>query len=768
MRLKLSIVCISAIIIAGMFIAATNKERTNTLDAQSKLEDALFSFAKTYGYIRYFYPGDEVADFEWDRFAWYGVDFIARTNTNSIDKQIHSLFSPIVASLQIEKDPRKISNISHNQPIDKTNDVYWQHLGDGKERIGYPYMSMRVNKPARKLPESPNDFGSIRKIIDAKKYQSQKVRLIGKIKVDASFIGRPSLIISVKEFGKDRQTFSTDGQAVISGKWVTHEVMTQLPNNIEQIAIICQSVTQTGSLSFDHLLLEIENNGKWHQAEFVDFETVKTEELANEWRPFGPNQDITLQKDETNNSVVSFSRTLGTLTSLPPLFDDYPEQASFLVKSIGSGLHIGFPTVMQQSNNRTIPSADTNRLNTLRKTLSEIKDDNLGVTNLSTRIANIIILWNRLQHFHPDNPFSTADWEKELKKAIKKSFTDRTLDDHRSTLTKMTRGLRDSHMSFNISALQRTPFYFPFKWEWVENKLVITKVISSPDIKLKVGDIVEKVNGIPAYQYWAEVKSNVIGATEARQNFKAIEESLSGEKDSKLQLEILSADGKKSKMYVTRTISEFIFNKNTEEINNLEKYQQIKPGYFYVSLFQITWDDLKTHLEELSKAEGIIFDLRGYPSWKTIEIVSHFSKDSIKAMTYLTPKVIYPDRSNHAFVSNDVKVYEPIKPLINAKRVFLTNGKAISYAEDFMQLIEYYQLATIVGDYTAGTTGSINMSYLFGGLFTAWTGKRVLKQDGTMFNGRGVKPDVFVKPTIKNIREGKDDCIEYVMKNIFN
>jgi len=767
MKLKLSIVSISAFIIAGIFIAATNKEKTNTLDAQSKLEDALFSFAKTYGYIRYFYPGDEVADFEWDRFAWYGSDIIMRTSNLSIDNQIRSLFSPIVASLQIENESIKIRNIYQHQPIDKKNAVYWQHFGDGKERVGYPYMSMRVNRPARKLPESPNDFGSIRKIIDAKKYQRKKVRLTGKIKVDALYIGRPSLIISVKEFGKDRQTFSTDGQSVISGKWVTHEVMTQLPDSIEQIALICQSVTQTGGLSFDHLLLETENNGKWQQAEFVDFETVKTEELANEWRPFGPNQDITLQKDETNNSVVSFSRTLGTLTSLPALFDDYPEQASFLVKSVGSGWHIGFPTVMQQSNNRTIPRADTSRLNALRKSLSEIRDDDLGVSNLSTRIANIIILWNRLQHFHPDNPFSTADWESELKKAIKRSFTDKTLDDHRSTLTKMTRGLRDSHMTFYITALQRTPFYFPFKWEWVENKLVVTKVISS-ETNLKVGDIIEKVNGIPAYQYWAEIKSNVIGATEARQNFKAIEESLSGEKDSKIQLQTLSAEGKKSTTDVTRTISEFVFNKNTDQINNLEKYQQIKPGYFYVCLSQITWDDLKTHLEELSKAKGIIFDLRGYPSWKTIEIVSHFSKDSIKALTYLTPKVIYPDRSNHAFVSNDVKVYEPIKPLINAKRVFLTNGKAISYAEDFMQLIEYYQLATIVGDYTAGTTGSINMSYLFGGLFTAWTGKRVLKQDGTMFNGRGVKPDVVVKPTIKNIREGKDDYIEYVMKNIFN
>lgn len=32
-----------------------------------------FAFAKVYGYLKYFYPGDEAAKIDWDKFAFYGA-----------------------------------------------------------------------------------------------------------------------------------------------------------------------------------------------------------------------------------------------------------------------------------------------------------------------------------------------------------------------------------------------------------------------------------------------------------------------------------------------------------------------------------------------------------------------------------------------------------------------------------------------------------------------------------------------------------------------
>jgi Peptidase family S41 len=64
-----------------------------------------------------------------------------------------------------------------------------------------------------------------------------------------------------------------------------------------------------------------------------------------------------------------------------------------------------------------------------------------------------------------------------------------------------------------------------------------------------------------------------------------------------------------------------------------------------------------------------------------------------------------------------IKIF-PLLPRLKMKVALLTGGGAISLAENFVQLFEYYQLAEIIGEPTAGTTGGVNICYLLGGLQT--------------------------------------------------
>ena len=50
----------------------------------------------------------------------------------------------------------------------------------------------------------------------------------------------------------------------------------------------------------------------------------------------------------------------------------------------------------------------------------------------------------------------------------------------------------------------------------------------------------------------------------------------------------------------------------------------------------------------------------------------------------------------------------PIAPRLKAKMAFITDGRAISYAESYLAIIEAYKLAEIVGETTAGTNGNVN------------------------------------------------------------
>src|ERR1700761_2076732 len=73
-------------------------------NAQSKQQiiDNEIAFTRLYGYVRYFYPGDEAAAINWNLFAIYGTKKVAACiNQQALKKTLLSLFEPIVPTLQL-------------------------------------------------------------------------------------------------------------------------------------------------------------------------------------------------------------------------------------------------------------------------------------------------------------------------------------------------------------------------------------------------------------------------------------------------------------------------------------------------------------------------------------------------------------------------------------------------------------------------------------------------------------------------------------------
>jgi C-terminal processing protease CtpA/Prc len=102
----------------------------------------------------------------------------------------------------------------------------------------------------------------------------------------------------------------------------------------------------------------------------------------------------------------------------------------------------------------------------------------------------------------------------------------------------------------------------------------------------------------------------------------------------------------------------------------------------------------------------------------------------------------------------------PALPHIASKVAFLTDGRAISYAESVMGIVQAYRLGEIVGSTTAGTNGNINPFVLPGGYRLSWTGMHVTRHDGGEHHGVGIRPTVPVVPTLKGIAEGRDEVLE--------
>ena len=92
---------------------------------------------------------------------------------------------------------------------------------------------------------------------------------------------------------------------------------------------------------------------------------------------------------------------------------------------------------------------------------------------------------------------------------------------------------------------------------------------------------------------------------------------------------------------------------------------------------------------------------------------------------------------------------------------FLTDGRAISYAESVLGYVKDRKLATILGSTTAGANGNVVRFTVPGGFAVTFTGMRVTRHDGrTPHHLRGVEPDVPVRPTLAGVRGGRDEVLD--------
>jgi C-terminal processing protease CtpA/Prc len=139
--------------------------------------------------------------------------------------------------------------------------------------------------------------------------------------------------------------------------------------------------------------------------------------------------------------------------------------------------------------------------------------------------------------------------------------------------------------------------------------------------------------------------------------------------------------------------------------------------------------------------------------------LAHLTSVPIDSPQWLVPTPRYPDRKDLTFAKSGWKV-QPIEPRFTAKVAFLTDGRAVSAAETYMGIVDFYKLGTIVGEPTAGTNGNVNPFTLPGGYTITWTGMKVLRQDGSRHHGVGIQPNVSCSRTIAGIAAGRDEQLE--------
>jgi hypothetical protein len=165
-------------------------------------------------------------------------------------------------------------------------------------------------------------------------------------------------------------------------------------------------------------------------------------------------------------------------------------------------------------------------------------------------------------------------------------------------------------------------------------------------------------------------------------------------------------------------------------------------------------------LPALAAARGVLFDLRGYPTDAGAGVLPHLLEAPETDLWMHVPKLTGPFAQPAGWWSIGWNM-KPASPTIAGRVVFLTDGRAISYAESVMGYVRDRKLGTVVGRPTAGANGNVATFVVPSGFTLGFTGMRVTGHDGrSPLHLVGVPPDIVAAPTLAGLRAGRDDVLE--------
>jgi hypothetical protein len=382
-----------------------------------------------------------------------------------------------------------------------------------------------------------------------------------------------------------------------------------------------------------------------------------------------------------------------------------------------------------------------------------------ALADRATRLADVALLWMVPQHFYPYFDVVRVDWDAELRRALATAATDSGGTAFDATLQRLVAALRDGHGNVVRGGGSSAGALPDVRFGWVEGRVVVTAVgDTAAAAGVKRGDEVTAVDGRPVADVLRDFEARISGATPQWIRSRALAQLAAGLPEHPATLRLrdpLAPRERPRDVRVARGVAPVPAEQRPEKV------AELRPGVFYVDFDRVTDADIQAALPKLTGATGIVFDMRGYPRQvNTPNVLSLLADSPIRSARFEVPTITRPDHAGMLFGSDGAWVLQPQQPRLKARVAFLSGGGAISYAESTLGVVEENRLGDIVGEPSAGTNGNVNPFGLPGGYTVVWTGMRVQKRDGTPHHGVGVKPTVPVSPTLRGIREGRDEVLE--------
>lgn len=758
MRWGLTLLSLCLVLTSSLLGSCSSSPRTPALPSPEPAStlspemQALVAFAQLYGQVRWFYPGDEAhQDDWWSRFAIEGAGRMLQVHdTQQLRPALEAVFAPVAHNLKFYADgePHPFTPLPND--TSGLQVVAWQHYGAGLGEIDRLYKSLRLNREA---PAKDQGAGMITQSIDAEPYRGMRIKLRGALRVQAKQAGdtRGHLYLNVMGKQGSIQLLKMEERPVRTPDWKVYEVETATVTDEAERIVFGVFVRGQGQLWADDLELRVAPGGRepWRSVPIPNAGFEQDARMISSWTQGSRVHRFELDTQQPHAGKQSLAIAQIALPQ-GPLFAEHAMPGDVLDLRITGALHAFMPLALYSDEHGTLP-----RLAAAPYQPMPLPTDFRSYGDERVRLAAAIVAWNAFQHFYPYFDVVKTDWAAELPKVLAAARQARDAEETQHALQRLVHAAQDGHGRVTLGTAPKQPYgELPLAIGWVEGRAVVTQTLVAD--KVQVGDVIVKIDSVDMETLARDEDALLSGSPQWRRLWAS---RLGGGDPAVIKRLDIERDGQKLQV-------ELKPERRTPMPNEPRAHvEQLRPDIWYVDLRSTPMDEIRGHLDTLATAKGVIFDLRGYPNGNH-EILRHLLLEPEQTKWMFVPKITRPDRDWPAGFDGMGWNLLPAQPHIGGRVAFLTDERAISYAESIMAYVEGQKLGEIVGSPTAGTNGNIRQFGLPGGLGLVFTGMRVLKHDGAQLHGIGVLPTVPVRPTIDGIRAGRDEVLDAAISRL--
>jgi C-terminal processing protease CtpA/Prc len=375
------------------------------------------------------------------------------------------------------------------------------------------------------------------------------------------------------------------------------------------------------------------------------------------------------------------------------------------------------------------------------------------MSDRQARLAAVLDLWIVLRWFYPYLEDQHIDLDSTLGPALQEAATASTSDTQRHALSRLTLALHDDHARVLRPGIDDG--LLPVLFRSLEERIIVTATLL-PGHNITIGSSLVSIDGIPASEARLRSAELMSAATEAFALRHSTYGIAFGKKGTIATLILREPGSARDVVYMVPRL---------DRGELVAKLREDRPASGTVLAERVVYVDLHTLdegtwvrlLPTLLDAKAIIFDLRGYIGTAAFSPLEYLADHELRSPTFVHPLIT----ATHMQRYEDHMWYvAPRRQRLRAKAIFLADARTASAPETILQIVKGEHLGLIVGEPTGGTNGNIAEYDLIGEMSMRFTAMRVLNHDGSVFQGRGITPDMLVHPTINGIIARRDEILE--------